>query len=133
MHRRGYLVLCGSLFTAGCTTAGTGGQSPTKTEADSSPDTADCSDATLAVSLTALTSGDTITVEGKVLNTPAPPLRGFIIERACPDSRRDITIPLDSTGPYRYEFEYGHHGIEDYGFWLEGCSAQPTPESTITC
>lgn len=133
MERRGFLGVIGSLIGAGCSAAVPGGEAPTKTTSDSSPTTADCSDATItSVSVTALTSGDTITVEGKVSNTPAPSLRGFIIERSCPD-RREISLPLNSTGSFKYEFEYAHHGIVDYGFWLDGCSPKPTPERTITC
>lgn len=134
MDRRTLLALVGSLFTGGCASVLPDEQSPSDANQDSSPETADCSDATItSVSLTASTSGDTITVEGEVFSTPTPDLRGFIIENSCPDSRREITIELNTTGTFERSFSYSHHGIRDYQFWLQGCSPEPTPESTITC
>jgi len=134
MDRRTLLALLGSSFTGGCASVLPDEQSPSVANQGSSPATADCSDATITtVSVTASTSGDTITVEGEVSSTPAPALRGFVIENSCPDSRHEITIELNATGTFERSFSYSHHGIRDYQFWLEGCSPKPTPESTITC
>ena len=157
MDRRTLLAVVGSLSTGGCASVLPDDQSPSDANPDSSPEsecaatthtdggspsdadqdspsaTADCSNATItAVSLTASTAGDTITVTGEVTRTPAPALRGYIIENACPDSRRNITIELNATGRFERTFSYAHHGIRDYHFWLEGCAHNPTSEATPT-
>lgn len=125
--------LAGITLLSGCTSfssVNTEAQRETKT--DVSPGKVDCSDATLSdPKITPLTSGDTLVVTGRVFHTPAPDLRGYIIERSCPEQRRDIHEPLDSIGDFRFTFEYGHHGIKDSAFWLEGCES-PTPEPETT-
>jgi hypothetical protein len=131
MHRRSLLAVTGALFAGGCSTL-LGGQSPSDREPSSRR--AECGDATItSVSVTASTAGDTLAVEGEVSDTPAPDLRGFIVEDRDPENPREITIQLESTGRFEYEFEYAHHGICDYGVWLDGCAPELTPEPATNC
>lgn len=114
----------GLFFLGGCVSAG---ESNSSSKTDTSPGKADCSDATItSVDLEAITSGDTIIVSGEVFHTPAPHLKGFVIRLS--GERENITKSLSATGPFEYRFRYGHHGIRDYAFWLDGCEPVPTTE-----
>lgn len=114
----------GLALLSGCFSSG----EPTPpSETDTSPEKADCSDATItSVDLEAITSGDTIIVSGEVFRTPAPQLEGFVIRRS--GERENIAKSLSSTGNFEYRFSYSHHGIRDYAFWLDGCDPVPTTE-----
>jgi len=130
MHRRSLLAVTGALFAGGCSRL-LGGESPS----DRGPSSgSECGNATITdVTVTASTAGDTLAVEGEVSATPAPDLRGFVVEARDSENPREITIQLASTGRFEYAFEYAHHGICDYGFWLEGCAPEPTPETAADC
>lgn len=61
---------------------------------------------------------DYLTVAVTIREEDPPPLRGFI--EHC-EGRTEVDEPL-STGRQTIEFgPFGHHCIQDYGFWLAGC------------
>ena len=129
MDRRTFLsaIAGGTAGVTGCLSpgesAGAGG---------SPKSTPDCSGATIdSVHLSALTSGDFVEVRGTVTDLPAPALRGFVVNTEGGEKHRDdISISLDSTGTFSRQFDYPHHAIVDYAFWLRGCPDRtPTPEA----
>ena len=87
-----------------------------------------CSDADLtSTEVKASTAGDTIVVKGNVSEMSAPRLRGIVIHYDGERKEDSITRRFKETGPFTFRFRYGHHGIDEYDFWLEDCR---TTEST---
>ena len=101
----------------------------TSSSSDSPEDaTPACSNAELTdVELQASTSGDVLLVRGTVSDLPAPSLEGYVVHVDGEKERTTVEESLDSTGSFTRRYEYGHHGVHEYDFWLAGCD---TPEPT---
>lgn len=128
MRRRHVLgLIAGSVGGAGCLSNLVG-----RRNGETRDTSNECSNASVtSVELLASTVGDTIVVRGTVSETPAPYLRGFIINTEGSEKHRDdISEPLGSRGNFSHQFGYPHHTIKDYAFWIEGCpESTPTPET----